>query len=325
MAEEDLFGNLLGQPLAVQLLRAALQRRRLAPAYLFAGPDGVGRRLAAQRFLEGVLSGGESRPGLRRRLEQGNLAGLLWVEPTYLHQGQAVPASQAEAMGVSRRTPPQIRLEQVREVSRFLGRCPVEAERPLVVIETAEAMAEAAANALLKTLEEPGDGILILISAAPEQLLVTIRSRCQCIPFRPLSPSEMAAVLEREGGEAATPSLPADPPELLAMAGGSPGALLRHRRHWHLLPEGMAERLRELPSHPLGALELARDISESMDGDQQLWLLQWWQIALWRQRRDRGPMDRLELLRKHLLSHVQPRLAWEVTLLELSGQGGKDR
>ena len=323
MADDPLFADLLGQPLAVRLLRAALHRQRLAPAYLFAGPDGVGRRLAARRFLEGVLSGGEGRPDLRRRLEQGNLADLLWVEPTYLHQGQAVPASQAEALGVSRRTPPQIRLEQVREISRFLGRCPVEAARPLVVMDTAEAMAEGAANALLKTLEEPGHGLLILISAAPERLLVTIRSRCQVIPFRPLPPPEMAAVLAREGGSGADPAAaPGDPPELIAMAGGSPGALLRHRRQWLQLPDGVAARLSELPSHPLEALELARDISEAMDGDQQLWLLEWWQTNLWRKRQKRGPLDRLELLRRHLLSHVQPRLAWEVTLLELADQGG---
>lgn len=53
-----LFDGLVGQPLAVHLLDAALQHKRVAPAYLFAGPDGVGRRLAALRFLEGVLSEG---------------------------------------------------------------------------------------------------------------------------------------------------------------------------------------------------------------------------------------------------------------------------
>ena len=68
MAESLLFADLLGQPLAVDLLAAALRRERLAPAYLFAGPDGVGRRLAAQRFLEGVLTGGETSERERRRL-----------------------------------------------------------------------------------------------------------------------------------------------------------------------------------------------------------------------------------------------------------------
>lgn len=319
MADDDLFGDLVGHALAVQLLKAALQSGRLAPAYLFAGPEGVGRRLAARRFLEGVVTGGRSQPGLRRRLAQGNLADVLWQEPTYMHQGQAVPASEAEASGVSRRTPPQIRLEQVREVSRFLGRCPIECDRPLVVIEAAEAMAEPAANALLKTLEEPGDGLLILISSAPERLLVTIRSRCQWIPFLPLSATQMEAVLslgEPAPGDA-PPARP-DPEDLITMAAGSPGALLSHRRQWQRLPEGLADRLGELSPNPLVALELARDISEGLDGEQQVWLLQWWQNKLWRRHRNPRQVTRLEVLRKHLLSHVQPRLAWEVTLLDLA-------
>jgi DNA polymerase-3 subunit delta' len=317
MAEVELFAELVGQPLAVQLLQAALQRGRLAPAYLFAGPDGVGRRLAALRFLEGVLSGGTSHQGLRRRLLQGNLADVLWLEPTFLHQGQAVPVSQADALGVSRRTPAQIRLEQVREVSRFLARRPIESPRPLLVMETAEAMAEPAANALLKTLEEPGDGLLILISAAPEKLLATIRSRCQWIPFHPLPAPRMAEVLARVTLPCEGSDLAQDSSELVEMAAGSPGALLAHRLQWQRLPEGLAARLGVLPTEPLAALELAREISEGLDGDQQLWLLNWWQTGLWQRWREQWPVGRLEVLRKHLLSHVQPRLAWEVTLLEV--------
>ena len=68
----ELFDGLVGQPLAVHLLEAALQQNRLAPAYLFAGPDGVGRRFAALRFLEGVLSGGVGCDRARRRLEERN-------------------------------------------------------------------------------------------------------------------------------------------------------------------------------------------------------------------------------------------------------------
>ena len=56
LEEQDLFADLVGQPLAVTLLKAALNQGRLAPAYLFAGPEGVGRRLAVLRFLEGVIS-----------------------------------------------------------------------------------------------------------------------------------------------------------------------------------------------------------------------------------------------------------------------------
>jgi DNA polymerase III subunit delta' len=312
-----LFEDLLGQTRAVALLEASLVKGRLAPAYLFAGPDGVGRRLAALRFLEGVLAGLEGDAGIRRRLQEGNHPDLLWVEPTYQDKGQLVPASKAEELGLARRAAPQLRLEQIRDVSRFLSRRAVEARGCVVVLEDAEAMAEGAANALLKTLEEPGEGLLILIAATPEQLLTTIRSRCQQIPFTRLSSEQLAVVLERCGEPAPT----ADPPELLELAAGSPGALLRCRQAWADLPEGLAARLLDMAAaaEPLQALALARDLAEALDAEQQLWLLGWWQLALWRRQAPVAQLQRLERLRNQLRAYVQPRLAWEVALLELAG------
>ena len=312
-----LFEDLLGQTRAVALLEASLVKGRLAPAYLFAGPDGVGRRLAALRFLEGVLAGLQGDAGIRRRLQEGNHPDLLWVEPTYQDKGQLVPASKAEELGLARRAAPQLRLEQIRDVSRFLSRRAVEARGCVVVLEHAEAMAEGAANALLKTLEEPGEGLLILIAATPEQLLTTIRSRCQQIPFTRLSSEQLAVVLERCGEPAPT----ADPPELLELAAGSPGGLLRCRQAWAALPEGLAARLLDLAAaaEPLQALALARDLAEALDAEQQLWLLGWWQLALWRRQAPVAQLQRLERLRSQLRAYVQPRLAWEVALLELAG------
>ncbi len=353
MAEpSDLFAGLVGQDPATALLAAALEQQRLAPAYLFSGADGVGRSFAARRFLEGVIAGPKGAPSVRRRLAEGNHPDLLWLEPTYQHQGQLIPASEALAAGISRKAPPQLRVEQVRSVSQFLGRRPLESPRCLVVIEMVEAMAEGAANALLKTLEEPGGGLLILLTAAPERLLSTIRSRCQQIPFRRLSPAEIAEVLQRQAPipssdppaqadpDGRSEPLPKDdPPELLELAAGSPGALLQCREHWAALPDGLAERLWSLGSpsqgpssrsgpskggsgSPIEALALARDLCEALDGEQQLWLLNWWQWRLWRQRPEPEVQRRLESLRSHLRSYVQPRLAWEVALLELSGLGG---
>ena len=313
----ELFADLLGQPQARTLLTAALAQGRLAPAYLFAGPEGVGRRLAALRFLEGMLAGLEGSPLQRRRLVEGNHPDLLWVEPTYLDKGELVPRSQAEERGVNRRSPPQVRLDQIREVSRFLARRPVEAPGCLVVLDHAELMAEAAANALLKTLEEPGDGVLLLISAAPEQLLSTIRSRCQLVPFTRLQPEDLARVLAR--CPAVETAGAADPAELLELAAGSPGALLRHRQAWQALPDGLASRLQTLaPAEPLAALALARDLTDALDGEQQLWLLNWWQVWLWRRHGRADLLRRLEQLRSQLRAYVQPRLAWEVALLELA-------
>ena len=306
-----LFDDLIGQPLAVDLLMAALDRQRLAPAYLFGGPEGVGRRLAALRFLEGLLANGQASPRERRRLQERNHPDLMWVEPTYLHQGRLFSKSEAAEAGLSRRTPPQLRLEQIRDVSRFLARQPVEAKRGMVVIEAAEAMAESAANALLKTLEEPGHGLLILLCAAPERLLSTIRSRCQLIRFLRLDAMAVDAVLKGQQAQVE------DQPELRAMAAGSPGALLEHRRLWGTIPQSLIERLTAMPADPMQALALARDLCESLDGEQLLWLINWYQQRIWSSSRNATQVHRLDTLRRHLLSFVQPRLAWEVTLLDL--------
>lgn len=315
---EPLFAGLVGQGQATGLLLAALEQQRLAPAYLFCGADGVGRSIAARRFLEGVIAGPGGSASVRRRLQEGNHPDLLWVEPTYSEKGQLVPASQAAAAGISRKAPPQLRLEQVRAVAQFLGRRPVEASRCLVVIEAVEAMAEGAANALLKTLEEPGDGLLILLTAAPDRLLSTIRSRCQAIPFARLAPEQLQQVLAEGEVQAGSP----DPPELVELAAGSPGALLLQRQQWQALPEGLAQRCAALTAQkvsPVEALSLARDLCEALEVEQQLWLLDWWQLSLWRLRYNAAQQQRLEQLRRQLRSFVQPRLAWEVALLELSG------
>ncbi len=81
-------------------------------------------------------------------------------------------------------------IEQIREITNFLSRPPLESSRSVVVIEQADTMTESAANALLKTLEEPGKATLILIAPSPSSLLPTLVSRCQHIPLS-LFPREL--------------------------------------------------------------------------------------------------------------------------------------
>ncbi len=184
------FEQLVGQPQVVALLEAAIARDRVAPAYLFAGATGVGKALAAVCFLQILL--GET---TERRIAQRNHPDLLWVEPTYLDKGKRLTAAAAEVAGVKKRAAPIVRLEQIREVTQFLSRPPLEADRSVVVIEAAESMPEAAANALLKTLEEPGPATIILLAPNVEMLLPTLVSRCQRIPFYRLALAAMTQVL----------------------------------------------------------------------------------------------------------------------------------
>ena len=96
-------------------------------------------------------------------------------------------------------------------------------------------------------------------------------------------------------------------------------------RQWRALPPELPPRCAALLAasdarvKPQEALALARDLSEALEVEEQLWLLDWWQLRLWRQRPDASQQRRLETLRRQLRAYVQPRLAWEVALLDLSG------
>ncbi len=316
------FAPLVGQSQAVALLSQAVERQRIAPAYLFAGPTGVGRNLAATCFIEllfgHTLSSGQA-PLLRQRLAQRNHPDLLWVEPTYLHQGKRLTVTEALAAGVKRKTPAVIRLEQIREIAQFLSRSPLEASRSVVVIEAAETMAEGAANGLLKTLEEPGQATLILIAPGAESLLPTLVSRCQRIPFYRLSPTDMADVLQRCGHAEILQQL-----AVLQLAQGSPGAAIAHWQQLQTMPPDLMPIVTRLPQSPREALSLARQIDRQLEVEGQLWLIDYLQQICWQHRLTSGgveidptrsPIHRLEQARQQLLSYVQPRLVWEVTLL----------
>lgn len=312
------FAALVGQPQAVELMQSALQRDRIAPGYLFAGPAGVGRSLAALDFAERLLAHTPQEPfspGRQQRITQRNHPDFLWIEPTYLHQGKRLSAAEAAEQGVKRRSPPQIRLEQIREIATFLSRPPLEAPRAVVVLDDAHTMAEAAANALLKTLEEPGRATLILIAPSVESLLPTLVSRCQRIPFRRLSADDLAQVLTRLGHHEILQH-----PEILALAQGSPGEAIAQWQQLQSIPPDLLQTALQVPTTLRAALELARSIDQNLDLEAQLWLVDYLQQAYWRLQQPSTHLERLEAARRHLLGYVQPRLVWEVTLMEIAAR-----
>ena len=310
------FDGLVGQETAVALLCRAIDQQRVAPAYLFAGPHGVGRRLAAERFAEILFApkSGEISPALGRRIAQRNHPDLLWVEPTYLHQGRLLGASQAAEEGLARKSPPQTRLEQVRQIAQFLSRPPLEAPRAVVVIEAAETMAEGAANGLLKTLEEPGQATIILLAPGPQSLLPTLVSRCQTIPFQRLNAADMATVLGRVGQADIL-----EQPQILAMAQGSPGSAIAAYNQLQTIPAELLTALHEPPRSLRQALEQGRQVAKTLDTESQLWLLDYLLNWYWQNHPAESPrwLPKLEAAKGYLRRFVQPRLVWEVMLMAL--------
>jgi DNA polymerase-3 subunit delta' len=170
--------------------RAALAAALAAPvhAYLLAGPPGSGKRSAARAFAAELLAqdAPDADDARRRALaDPSPHPDLVWLSP--------------------RGT--QHLVDEVRErVITASAYRPFEGERRVFVIEAADAMADESQNALLKTLEEPADFVhLLLISAEPELLLETVRSRCQMVRFRPLTEEAVVARLEEralgDGGD----------------------------------------------------------------------------------------------------------------------------
>ena len=309
------FRTVIGQEQAIEFLQGALISGRLAPAYLFAGAPGTGRNLTANCFTLSLLSRHQSADKkqliIERILEQ-NYPDLMVVEPTYQHQGKLFTAAQAKEAGVKRRALPQIRLDQIREVCQFLNRPPRESSNSIVIIQEAETMTEGAANALLKTLEEPGLGIFILIAKSLDSVLPTLSSRCQYIPFSRLSESQMKNILQLKGyGDMLQYE------DIVALGQGSPGEAIEAYSQYQAISIDLRLKLNEIPKNPLEALKLARDIDQELDVETQLWLVGYLQQKYWEKSRYRMSIVLLEETRRYLLCYVQPRLVWENLYLKL--------
>ena len=329
---QNAFEGLVGQDHVVELLTQAIAHNRIAPGYLFAGPNGIGKRLAAECFITQLLQHRtdgrtENAAQLKHRVQERNHPDLLWVEPTYMHQGKRLSIAEAAEKKLKRRAPPILRLEQIREIAQFLSRPPLESAQAVVVLDQAETMAEAAANALLKTLEEPGQATLILIAPSVDSLLPTLISRCQTVAFRRLNPDAIAHILQDNGhGEVL------NHPNILKLAQGSPGDAIASYQQLQSLQEKSPTLLTALAQPPTSlrqALTLAQTIAKELDAESQLWLIGYLQHCYWRD--GYGPntnqpchapptyLDILETARRQLLRYVQPRLVWEVSLMKMVG------
>lgn len=306
-----MFKGIIGQSAAIEYLQRAISTQRIAPAYLFAGPEGIGRSLVAEQFLSLLLD-----PEQTEQRSLRNHPDSLWIAPTYKHKNKLMTVAQMQEQEIALpRSHPQIRLAQIRDMTQFLSQSPLEASRLAVVIEGAETMNEAAANALLKSLEEPGNATLILLAPNIDALIPTLVSRCQRIPFSRLNAAQMAQVLDQAGyGEVL------GHPQLIEMAQGSPGCAIAH---WHqqdsISPDLLQANLDDLNT-PLACLELAQKIDQALDLPSQLWLLDYYQQLYWRTYGNSVLLHQFEKAKDQLRHYAQPRLVWEVTLLALAEQ-----
>ena len=234
-------------------------------------------------------------------------------------QGKVISQKKAKSENIIMKSPPQIRLNQIQRITEFLGKKPLESERNIVIIEDVERMNESAANALLKTLEEPNKGLFILITERPEKLLSTIRSRCQTIPFTRLNDNQLNNIIQKFEFTQEINEIPSEKiKELISFSSGSPGRYLTNLQYWLDISNALNEQLEIKLSNKIEILKLAKEIADELNIEQQLWLINFQQNIIWEKENDSIAVKKLEELRKQLMSYVQPRLAWEVILLEMS-------
>ncbi len=164
-------------PHAAAVLGAALEGRP-AHAYLLHGPAGTGKRAAARDFAASLLAGDSE--AARTRVLHGTHPDLTWVAPSGAHE--------------------MLRRDVQETVVAAASHTPFESTHRVFVLERADTMNDEAANALLKTLEEPPSYVvLLLLTDNPSQVLPTISSRCQPVRFDPLPAAALADRLQSRG------------------------------------------------------------------------------------------------------------------------------
>jgi DNA polymerase III subunit delta' len=191
------FRDIIGHHKLVALLSRSIARQSLPPSLILSGPAGVGKRLSALSTAQAL----NCLDPVRRGSDADSTA-----TPEYDACG-ACPACVRIARGVhpdvlflEPNDKGNIKIDPVREAVDRSGYRPFEGRRRVTIIDQADGLERAAQNALLKVLEEPPPGsVFLLVTALPDLLLPTVRSRCPQLRFRPLSVSEVADALMRRG------------------------------------------------------------------------------------------------------------------------------
>ena len=254
--------DLFGHEAAAAILEKAARSGRLPHAWMAAGPPGIGKATLGYRFARWLMAGGADRPPLAG-------AKPLHLDPSHLTFRRIAAGAHADLRtlrpnsdgGVKK----VIRVDDVRGAIRFLAMTPAEGGWRFLLVDGAELMQPQAANALLKTLEEPPPrSVLMLTTPAPDRLLPTILSRVRRLDLQPLGKADfdplLASLLPEMGR--------ADRDELARIANGSAGRALS-------LAAGEGLAMQTLVDQVLGSLEegnrrgwhpLAESIAAKRDG-----------------------------------------------------------
>ena len=208
----DVF-ELAGHEAAEAAFEATRARGRLHHAWLLTGPEGVGKATFAYRAARRLLGA-----------PADHAYGVLGSSPDHPVSRQVIARSHPDLFVLERlsedgKVRKVIPVDEARALSEFFSKSPASAPHRVAIIDAADDLNVNAANAILKTLEEPpAHGVLLMVSHSPGRLLATIRSRCRRLAFQPLMLEEAASFVRERADVTAEDAL-----RLARMAVGAPG------------------------------------------------------------------------------------------------------
>jgi len=175
-------------------LRNIIKTKSFTNGYIFYGAEGLGKKQTALQFTKEIFKKYSPSENVEERITNNNHPDFLIIEPNSLLSTKSSGSSDLEKTVKSGSE--FIKIAQIRNIKTFLSQKSINSEKKIVLIIDAHLLNEAASNCLLKTLEEPNNGIFILLTSKLNLLLDTIISRCQIVRFRSFSSKQIKAILK---------------------------------------------------------------------------------------------------------------------------------
>ena len=298
-------------------LNKIIQNKSFANGYIFYGAEGVGKKQTALQFIKEILKQFSPSENVEEKITNNNHPDFLIIEPDSHLTTKSLGSSNLEKTikGGSE----IIKIAQIRNIKTFLSQKSINSGKKIVLIIDAHLLNEAASNCLLKTLEEPSNGIFILLTSKLNFLLDTIISRCQIVRFRSFSNQQIQSIL-REYLDVSKLNINTKLKfeDLINSANGSPNQLLKNIEIWNDFSDEIISKLDSPIKNSLEILEISKSISEKLEIFQQISLANLIQTIWWRKTKNIGLVKKLENLKYLLRKNIQPRLAWEIAFLKIS-------
>ena len=295
-------------------LRNIIKKKSFANGYIFYGPEGVGKKETALHFIKEIFKQSSPSENIEERITNNNHPDFLIIEPDSL----LTKSSESFDLKKTIKSGSEIiKIAQIRNIKTFLSQKSINSEKKIVLIIDAHLLNESASNCLLKILEEPINGIFILLTSKLKLLLDTIISRCQIVKFRSFSNKQIKSILKDYlDTSKLTINTKLKFEDLINSANGSPGQLIKNIEIWNEFSDVIKSKLDSPIKDNLEILEVSKLITEQLEIYQQISLVNLIQTIWWRKSKNIDLVKKLENLKYLLKKNIQPRLAWEITFLK---------